>query len=136
MSNKAMKTFLLLCSSFLSATVLLGQYREPVKRHAEYLALSEITQPSQQKTIIPGLLLDQSQNYRIKSPIPVDQYLVNTRPSGHFAWIGNVTSQSFNNGKFGTYYYWDMQGNLQGTRGFIDLAGKNKRGFKLLFPWR
>jgi hypothetical protein len=29
-----------------------------------------------------------------------------------------------------------MQGNLQGTRGFIDLAGKNKRGFKLLFPWR
>jgi hypothetical protein len=86
--------------------------------------------------LIPGLLADQSQNYKVNSLIPAEQYFVNNKPAGHFAWIGSVTSQSFNNGKFGTYYYWDMQGNLQGTRGFIDLAGKNKRGFKLLFPWR
>ena len=50
-------------------------------------------------------------------------------------WINSVTSLTYNNGKFGTYYYWDLQGNLRGTRGFIDLSGKNKLGIKLLFPW-
>lgn len=51
-------------------------------------------------------------------------------------WVSSVSSLSFNNGKFGSYYYWDVRGNLIDTRGFIDIAGKNKRGLKLVFPWR
>lgn len=51
-------------------------------------------------------------------------------------WVTSVSSLSFNNGKFGSYYYWDIRGNLIDTRGFIDIAGKNKRGLKLVFPWR
>jgi hypothetical protein len=50
-------------------------------------------------------------------------------------WTSQVTSQSYGNGKWGTYYYWDVQGNLREMRGFVDLAGKNKRGLKLVFPW-
>ncbi len=130
-----MKIFLISWFIF-SVVVSKAQFRKPVKHAEEYFTLNQTARPQPKKTIIPGLLADQSQNYRLRSLIPSDQYLVNVRPAGHFTWIGNVTSQSFNNGKFGTFYYWDMQGNLQGTRGFIDLAGKNKRGFKLLFPWR
>ncbi|HCM76252.1 MAG TPA: hypothetical protein DIS90_07710 [Cytophagales bacterium] len=51
-------------------------------------------------------------------------------------WASKVTTQSYGNGKWGTYYYWDVQGNLRDMRGFIDIAGKNKRGLKLVFPWR
>ena len=51
-------------------------------------------------------------------------------------WANSVTTQSYGDGKWGTLYYWDVQGNLRETKGFIDIAGKNKRGLKLVFPWR
>ena len=51
-------------------------------------------------------------------------------------WTNSVTTQSYGEGKWGTLYYWDVQGNLRETKGFIDIAGKNKRGLKLVFPWR
>jgi len=51
-------------------------------------------------------------------------------------WTSNVTTQSYGKGKWGTFYYWDVQGNLREMRGFVDIAGKNKRGLKLVFPWR
>ena len=49
-------------------------------------------------------------------------------------WLGSTTTQSFNKGKFGTIYYYDMLGNMRNARTFIDIAGKNKRGLKLLLP--
>lgn len=51
-------------------------------------------------------------------------------------WTNAITTQSYGKGKVGTFYYWDVQGNLREMRGFIDIAGKNKRGLKLVFPWR
>ena len=59
-----------------------------------------------------------------------------TGESGTTYWTGNITSQSYGKGKWGTFYYWDVQGNLRDMKGFIDIAGKNKRGLKLVFPWR
>ena len=51
-------------------------------------------------------------------------------------WTNAVTMQSYGKGKWGTFYYWDVQGNLREMKGFLDIAGKNKRGLKLVFPWR
>ncbi|MEQ9591728.1 MAG: hypothetical protein RLN86_03985 [Cyclobacteriaceae bacterium] len=51
-------------------------------------------------------------------------------------WTSAITSHSYGKGKVGTLYYWDVKGNLSDTQGFIDIAGKNKRGLKLVFPWR
>ncbi len=56
--------------------------------------------------------------------------------AGTSYWTNNVTSQSYGQGKVGTFYYWDVQGNLREMKGFVDIAGKNKRGLKLVFPWR
>ena len=53
---------------------------------------------------------------------------------GDSFWMGTVTTQSYNQGKVGRYYYWDAQGNLRGSLLFLDIAGKNKRGLKLVFP--
>jgi hypothetical protein len=83
-----------------------------------------------------GMYADPTQTFKYQSPTPASTYNFNGRDQSSSAWINSVTSQSYGNGKFGTYYYWDVQGNLQGTRGFIDISGKNKRGLKLLFPWR
>lgn len=58
------------------------------------------------------------------------------RAQNNFFWAGTVTTMSFNKGKFGTLYYWDIHGDLQGTRGFIHISGKNNHGFNLVFPWR
>lgn len=82
-----------------------------------------------------GLLPDEQNVFKYQSPSLTNLPGTTFNHSQSF-WINNVTSQSYNNGRFGTFYYWDVQGNLQGTRGFIDLSGKNKRGIKLLFPWR
>ncbi len=83
-----------------------------------------------------GMHSDPTQTFKFQSPALSSTYNLNTKDQSHSSWISSVTSQSYGNGKFGTYYYWDVQGNLQGTRGFIDISGKNKRGVKLLFPWR
>jgi hypothetical protein len=95
-----------------------------------------ILQTTQQKTFIPNLLADPVQNYRQRSPALTNFSTSDWKAQNSFFWTGTVTTMSFNKGKFGTLYYWDVQGNLRGTRGFIDISGKNKRGFKLVFPWR
>jgi hypothetical protein len=84
-----------------------------------------------------GMHSDPPQTFKFQSPSLASSYNLSGKDQSHSSsWISSVTSQSYGNGKFGTYYYWDVQGNLQGTRGFIDISGKNKRGLKLLFPWR
>ena len=55
---------------------------------------------------------------------------------GENYWMDAMTTQSYNQGKLGTYYLWDVQGNLRESRMFLDIAGKNKRGLKLIFRRR
>jgi hypothetical protein len=110
-----------------------GQFRDkPIPIKYEFPA---VVKPKSVSLSPFGLLADEPQVYRYSSPamswLPGDAFHSSTS-----FWIGNVSSQSYNNGRFGTYYYWDIQGNLQGTRGFLDLSGGKKRGMKLVFPWR
>lgn len=83
-----------------------------------------------------GLVEDAAQNIPYQSPTLTTLPMADTNHQFQTQWISSVSSLSFNNGKFGSYYYWDVSGNLIDTRGFIDIAGKNKRGLKLVFPWR
>ncbi len=76
---------------------------------------------------------DKQQLYRPKSILPITNFA--TFKSGIY-WMGSMTTQSYNQGKLGTYYMWDVQGNLQESRMFLDVAGKNKRGLKLVFRRR
>ena len=78
---------------------------------------------------------DKQQLYRPKSILPITNFSPYTFRSGIY-WMGSMTTQSYNQGKLGTYYMWDVQGNLQESRMFLDVAGKNKRGLKLVFRRR
>ena len=69
----------------------------------------------------------------IKSQSPI---LISRSASNHSYWLKEVQTQSYNNGKLGTFYYWDQLGNLRESKIFVDIAGGNKRGLKLVFPRR
>lgn len=85
------------------------------------------------KWSFPGFTGDKQSIY--KPAIPLMTLPVNTTALlGDSYWMGSVTTQSYNQGKIGRYYYWDIQGNLRGSYLFLDIAGKNKRGLKLVFP--
>ncbi len=48
-------------------------------------------------------------------------------------WLSQMTTQTINEGKMGTYYLWDQQGNLRESRFFVDIGAKSKPGLKLVF---
>jgi hypothetical protein len=117
----------------LATTSCLAQFRNTLSPN-EYF--HSIIYPTQTKTFIPNVLSDPVRNVRQTSPLLTNLSYSDWRSSNTFFWTGAVTTMSYNKGKFGTLYYWDVQGNLRGTRGFIDISGKDKRGFKLVFPWK
>ncbi|HEY5747437.1 MAG TPA: hypothetical protein VIU12_15265 [Chryseolinea sp.] len=86
------------------------------------------------KWFIPGLTGDKDRV--VYKPNVPSMVTPSSLPVSESYWIGSVTSQSYNQGKIGRYYYWDMQGNLRESYLFLDIAGKNKRGLKLVFPRR
>ena len=88
------------------------------------------------KTFIPGLVSDPSRYYKSLTPMMSTASSYDWRMQNNFFWTGSVTTMSYNKGRFGTDFFWDVQGNLRSARGFIDISGKNKRGFKLVFPWK
>lgn len=77
---------------------------------------------------------DHQQTFRPKSPLMTSLVGSSTKEGNY--WMGSMTTQSYNQGKLGTYYLWDVQGNLRESRMFLDIAGKNKRGLKLVFRRR
>jgi|GEM_PF-926398 hypothetical protein len=130
---KPVMKILFLMVIFLAQLDASGQFRSPVVAHYSF---AQPVLAASKKTVIPGLRTDPWGNYRMMSPLMIASSGYDWRMQNNFFWTGNVTTMSYNQGKFGTYFYWDVQGNLRGTRGFIDISGKNKRGLKLTFLWR
>lgn len=74
---------------------------------------------------------DRQQNYR---PSSLQLYTVSASMyQAETYWMSTMTTQSYNQGKIGRFYLWDVQGNLRESKMFIDISGKNKRGLKLVF---
>ena len=78
---------------------------------------------------------DPQQLVRPRGPMAIT-LTSSTTFKGENYWMDAMTTQSYNQGKLGTYYLWDVQGNLRESRMFLDIAGKNKRGLKLIFRRR
>jgi hypothetical protein len=99
----------------------------------QFLNGSSPSMNTMKKGLLPGLSEDRQTHYKLA--VPFMSLPMNTSSfSGDPYWMGSVTTQSYNRGKIGRYYYWDMQGNLKGSYLFLDVAGKGKRGLKLVFP--
>jgi hypothetical protein len=112
-----------------------GQFR--VRNHSlpvSYFVNDNHEMISTKKWSLPGLAADkQSTIYKPSAPL-LSLPVGTTSMQGESYWMGSITTQSYNQGKIGRFYYWDIQGNLRGSNLFLDIAGKNKRGLKLVFP--
>jgi hypothetical protein len=75
---------------------------------------------------------DPPKHHRLSVPILMQRGANANIADGY--WTGSITTQSMNKGKMGTYYYWDIQGNLLESRFFLDINRKNKYAFKLVIP--
>ncbi len=112
-----------------------GQFSSRMMRSSELIFDDQsYVQTSYKKAWnLPGFVSDKPSVYKPKNTfmtLPVNS----TALLGNSYWMGSVTTQSYNQGKIGRYYFWDIQGNLRGSHLFVDIAGKNKRGLKLVFP--
>ena len=121
--------FFALCEFTATGQIRVGKY----SLATTYLFNDDFEDNESKKWSLPGLAGDKQSVY---SPaVPFLSLPVNTTSLlGDSYWMGSVTTQSYNHGKIGRFYYWDMQGNLRGSHLFFDIAGKNKRGLKLVFP--
>jgi hypothetical protein len=105
---------------------------------ANYFSSSraDYAKTSKKSLIYPATFAsDRLENNHLRTPLLLAS-ASSSYYSGDLYWMSSVTTQSYNQGKVGTYYYWDLQGNLRESRFFFDIAGKNKRGLKLVFPRR
>lgn len=131
-----MKYVLTYLLSILFAAVALAQSQNSSLTDfysAELRSLND--NPFQHKALWPKYFSADRQQQSQLSPIYALLNNNYTTRGGSY-WMGSMTTQSYNKGKFGTYYLWDMQGNLRESRTFLDIAGKNKRGLKLVFRRR
>ncbi|MEO8473875.1 MAG: hypothetical protein ABI477_16865 [Chryseolinea sp.] len=98
-----------------------------------YEVPSSFDSKKSKRWFLPGLKPDKQLTFRSSST-----YRMLASNSHQFAgdpyWVGTVTQQSYNKGKIGRFYYWDLQGNLRDSFLFVDIAGRNRRGLKLVFP--
>lgn len=122
-----MKFILVICAACLSVPAIcqFNNRIEPVAftlKKGRSLTVSRVQLPSH-------LVADPTRYDKFHSP-----YVFSS--SSEVNWAGSITTQSYNKGKLGTFYYWDLQGNLIESRLWLDIAGKNKRGLKLVFPTR
>lgn len=123
-------TFVFLLTEVMNAQ---GQLRSQGIRAKAYMTSTEPA-IKVKRWFLPGLLPDKDRTAYKPSVAHLSLPMTTTALMGDDYWIGSITQQSYNQGKIGRYYYWDLQGNLRGSYLFLDIAGKNKRGLKLVFP--
>ncbi len=119
------------CAKFTSLLILLtlvcfsatAQFISKVKSYNLYTLSTEVNQ------IDPKIVMSQ-----LRAPgyfsSPLFTSSINTRNT---YWLSQMTTQTLNEGKMGTYYLWDQQGNLRESRFFVDIGAKSKPGLKLVF---
>jgi hypothetical protein len=112
-----------------------GQF-SPEKKHLASFSIpvpEGALQPKHPESLLSQLIVpDHQRYYRLSHPVLMQKGSADFVPSNSY-WTAFVTTQSFNKGKIGTFYYWDIQGNLRESKLFFSISGKN-RSFKLVFP--
>jgi hypothetical protein len=115
-----------------------GQFKQEKKSRHSFLfaALPDESLKQKPRSVLQQLFpMDNQRYYRLSNPVLMQKGNSDFVSSNAY-WTAFITTQSFNNGKIGTFYYWDIQGNLRESRLFFEISGKNNRSFKLVFPRR
>jgi hypothetical protein len=130
------RSFLLLLTLFAFCTSAFAQrVTEVVRPSMHYVSALEMPATRQSSsTLIRYIRPDHQRYYRLSTPLFMQRYASGAQFLSGGYWTGYITTQSFRSGKVGTFYYWDVQGNLRESRLFFDINRKNKYSFKLVVP--
>ena len=126
-------SFALICVLLFDSTAFCQFHARTNLPAKAYFITEDHNDSGTKKLSLPGFSPDKQSTYKPAIPL-MSQPPNTTSLLGDSYWMGSVTTQSYNHGKVGRYYFWDVQGNLRGSHLFLDIAGKNKRGLKLVFP--
>jgi hypothetical protein len=114
---------------FMSSISLNAQFRSNTTSVNEYVLNSNSTRPR------PDTWLASQAQSTFQIPVLSHKAAVPFSQMNSY-WLTRMTRQSLNDGKLGTDYFWDHQGNLRESRFFVEVGGKRKPGLKLVFPRR
>ena len=123
----------LMSLAFFTSSAQIRTRWTPVKN-----AFTETTsvKPSRQLSSLHNWLLPEApRSYRFSKPI-LTHFTSHGLAATSSYWAGSMTTQSLRKGKMGTYYLWDVQGNLRESRFFLDVNRKNRYSFKIVVPRR
>lgn len=104
-----------------------AQFRSKMKSYNFYTRTAKVNHMSS-----TTLILANKNPGRYSAPI----FTASAGNSRNTYFLSQMTTQTMKDGKMGTYYLWDQQGNLRESRFFLDIGGKSKPGLKLVFPRR
>lgn len=123
------------CLRFSSLSPLLFiSFSALAQFHTKEVPLKSYTMNVEKTQLQQSWLASQKQNFHQPPMLTSLAAIPFTNKSSY--WLGQVTTQSMNEGKMGTFYMWDQQGNLRESRFFMDIGGSKRPGLKLVFPRR
>lgn len=104
-----------------------AQFRSKMKSYNFYTRTTKANHMSPE-----ALILANKNPGRYSAPI----FITSAGNYRNTYFLSQTTTQTMKDGKMGTYYFWDQQGNLRESRFFLEIGGKSKPGLKLVFPSR
>jgi len=121
------KSFMLLILGCLINVTTTAQFRSKLKSYNFYSITTKLNRLDPQTLVLAN-----------KTPGRYSAPMFTASAANHHStyFLSQMTTQTMKDGKMGTYYLWDQQGNLRESRFFLDIGGKNKPGLKLVFPRR
>lgn len=123
----------LMSLAFLSASAQIKTRWTPVKN---VFTETILVKANRERSALHNWLLPEApRSYRFSKPIQIPLTSPGLVATNSY-WAGSMTTQSLRKGKMGTYYLWDVQGNLRESRFFLDVNRKNRYSFKIVVPRR
>jgi hypothetical protein len=126
MNSKSFMGFLIL-GCCLNAFPANAQFRSKLKSYNFYTLTTKVNRMDPEALMLAN-----------KTPGRYSAPMFTASAGNHHStyFLSQMTTQTMKDGKMGTYYLWDQQGNLRESRFFLDIGGKSKPGLKLVFPRR
>lgn len=131
-----MKAFWVAC--FVAVPIcLFGQFlpQKPKVFAYNYLRYFETVNKYVEDLGQSGGLLNKQYESSFGSPV-LTYWMGNQFGNAQMQWLSSSTTKTLGQGRIGTVYFFDLNGNLSNARNFVDVKVGTKRRFRLVYSSR